>query len=278
MPPRSEAATRSPVPLADGTPHPPNSVESRPSRPVPFLLDLSRMRSFPAFAAVAVLVVGCGGRAIQVSPDGGDGGAGSSSGSGSSSGGSSGSGSSSGASSSGSSSGGTPRVPIYHRPSDAQCLAPAAPGTCGGSGNLSTFQCTSDPQCADAGPTGRCSSDAPAPFAGCHCTYDACASDGDCPSGQLCACHGSAFLYGEGNECMPGDCRVDSDCGPGGYCSPSQSTGGCGGLAGYYCHTAGDQCVDDSDCPMPDAQPAVPACMYSSAAGYWQCAAAPLCV
>lgn len=60
--------------------------------------------------------------------------------------------------------------------------------------------------------------------------------------------------------CMPGNCRVDSDCeSGGGYCSPSQNAGlfvcsdGCsgtcgGGLTGYYCHTAADECVNDCDC------------------------------
>jgi hypothetical protein len=55
------------------------------------------------------------------------------------------------------------------------------------------------------------------------------------------------------------NCQVDSDCGPGGFCSPSRfdinssvdAIGVLGGgmiLSGYFCHTSEDYCVNDSDC------------------------------
>jgi hypothetical protein len=95
--------------------------------------------------------------------------------------------------------------------------------------------------------------------------------DGDCGTGKLCACHGSPYTYGTGNTCTPGNCRVDADCGPGGYCSPAFNTSGCGSLGGYYCHTANDQCVNDNDCPSANV------CTYSASAAVWQCAATVLC-
>jgi hypothetical protein len=71
---------------------------------------------------------------------------------------------------------------------------------------------------------------------------------------------------------MPGNCRVDSDCGANGYCSPTAG-GGCGGVSGYYCHTAEDTCVNDSDCQMngPDV------CEYSTGDGRWECVEEELC-
>jgi hypothetical protein len=98
--------------------------------------------------------------------------------------------------------------------------------------------------------------------------------DTDCASGQVCACHGSAYMFGLGNTCSPGNCRVDADCGAGGFCSPSYDPSACGSLAGYYCHTPADQCIDDSDCP---GQAGLSVCVYSSTAGHWECAQMALC-
>jgi hypothetical protein len=73
---------------------------------------------------------------------------------------------------------------------------------------------------------------------------------------------------------VTGNCRVDADCGAGGYCSPSYDTVGCGGLAGTYCHTAMDKCLNDSDCPTSSGPQA---CVYSTASGYWECQAEKQC-
>jgi hypothetical protein len=67
------------------------------------------------------------------------------------------------------------------------------------------------------------------------------------------------------NYCLMGNCRVDADCGAGGYCSPT--FGSCGsffGVVGYYCHTPKDKCVDDSDCKAAD-------CRYDPVGGSWAC-------
>ena len=152
------------------------------------------------------------------------------------------------------------RVPAYHRADDSACAGAAPAGNCsfgGGSG-----MCSMDSACT-SGVNGRCNmNNGGAVF--CRCTYDLCAHDTDCPTGQACACHGAAF-HPDSNECIAGNCRTDSDCGSAGFCSPT--IGGCGGLAGYYCHTAGDLCIDDSDCTTGSGQ----ACQYVTTSSRWEC-------
>ncbi len=196
-----------------------------------------------------------------------------------SSGGSSGSSSGSSGSSSSSSSGGADggRVPVNHRPNDDQCSTTPQKGSCntGTDSGGPAGQCSSDTQCT-TGTNGRCIySTGGALF--CMCTYDSCKHDTDCTgsAGTVCACHGSPYTNGAGNTCKPGDCRVDSDCGAGGYCSPSLGTSGCGTLQGYYCHTAADTCIDDSDCNGSGGGPQ--ACTYSTTTKHWQCTLVPLC-
>lgn len=242
-------------------------------------------RELVAMVAVSALWA-CGGQTLGV-PSGGDGGSSSSSGSssggssgGSSSGSSGGSSSSSGGSSSssggsGSSSGGVDagRVPTNHRPNDSECTAPAAPGNCPGGGGL-PGACDADPQCT-SGSDGRCIQPSSGVAQGCQCTYDACADDAACPMDQTCACHGSPYTDSQGNTCVAGNCRVDADCGAGGYCSPSSLMAICGySLAGYYCHTPMDQCTDDSDCSTAQG-PAI--CAYSTATSRWQCETEAFC-
>jgi hypothetical protein len=49
----------------------------------------------------------------------------------------------------------------------------------------------------------------------------------------------------------------------------------CGeGVGGYYCHTANDQCVDDSDCVSTGGYAA---CGYSTANGRWECTMIAVC-
>jgi hypothetical protein len=209
-----------------------------------------------------------------VRSSGSSGGSSSTSGSGAGSSGSTGgSGSSSGGGSSGSSSGG--RVPLQHRPSDAQCSTPAPAGDC--TVGPSPIECTGDSSCT-AGTNGRCINRGGGPAAPCFCTYDACVHDTDCPSGTVCACHASPYTDDHGNTCTMGNCRVDADCGAGGYCSPSSLPVACGdSLAGYYCHTAGDLCIDDGDCPSHPTMAVVPGCAYSTKDSRWECVERPYC-
>jgi hypothetical protein len=130
----------------------------------------------------------------------------------------------------------------------------------------------------EAGINGRC----PLGIAGppdYACSYDDCIRDSDCEAGSLCVCRpSSTSLYA--NNCMSGaNCRVDSDCGPGGYCSPSalacSCTCGDSGPTcaygdpcghGYFCHTPGDACINDGDCPTGTI------CNYDRLEQRWDCA------
>jgi hypothetical protein len=164
---------------------------------------------------------------------------------------------------------GAGRVPVNHRPSDAQCSTAAAPGDC-----VAPFPdagCAGDNDCTEADTNGRCINQGGGPAAPCFCTFDECLVDTDCPGGQTCACHGAPYTDGRGNTCVTGNCRVDADCGAEGYCSPSSLTAICGdSLAGYYCHTAADLCIDDSDCSSGG-------CLYSTTDSRWECAVVPVC-
>jgi hypothetical protein len=108
----------------------------------------------------------------------------------------------------------------------------------------------------------------------CGCTYDACEHDTDC-TGETCACHGSPYMASLGNSCVQGNCRIDADCGANGYCSPSEDPNSCGGLLGYYCHTANDQCIDDSDCASSGV--GLEVCGYSTTTNIWSCRMEGLC-
>jgi hypothetical protein len=123
-------------------------------------------------------------------------------------------------------------------------------------------KCLQDSDCTQ-GNNGRCEG------RGCGgaCYYDDCFSDSDC-TGSACLCRASASDSSPNFCATAGDCRTDSDCGQGGYCSPSlvgyvcvcTSPAFCDGSCGpdctcgnscgqgYYCHTKRDTCVDDTDC------------------------------
>jgi hypothetical protein len=101
------------------------------------------------------------------------------------------------------------------------------------------------------------------------CTYDECQTDADC-NGGVCAC-GRDTTPPYNHYCVAGNCRIDSDCG-GQYCSPSVPLG-CGNhyrYVGFYCHTASDECSQDSDCPAtPGSQS--PYCAYDPVVSHWAC-------
>jgi hypothetical protein len=125
--------------------------------------------------------------------------------------------------------------------------------------------CSGDSSCT-AGTNGRCV-ETGGGVEYCTCTYDMCSGDSACPADETCACHGSPYTDGDGNTCVQGNCRVDSDCGANGYCSPSYDVNSCGSLAGYYCHTPEDQCVNDTDCPANGSE----LCAYAATDGRWEC-------
>ena len=78
---------------------------------------------------------------------------------------------------------------------------------------------------------------------------------------------------GRRRSASAGNCRTDSDCGQDGYCSPTPALG-CGpqSWSAYYCHTLGDQCVDDADCDQGNAY-----CAYDTGSSRWVCSTG-LCI
>jgi hypothetical protein len=197
-------------------------------------------------------------------------------------------------------------APMHHRAIAADC-----PSSRGAIASSPACDATSDPTCPEAdcvtdadcvdGPNGRCSHlhRGPANIR-LFCTYDACANDDGCTGGP-CSCRDSA-ASAEANRCFDaGNCRVDADCGAGGYCSPSLigfgfcecptedlcvdagDGTGCfvsydGGLPiavrcvcgntcaapGFYCHTPCDECTNDTDC-------AGGSCLFDAREHRWAC-------
>jgi hypothetical protein len=192
------------------------------------------------------------------------------------------------------------RVPQNHRAAGSACPAQRGSGSWSNPCNLDGAvdagpgECTLDSECT-TGTNGRClPSDAP--FREClnFCSYDGCFGDSDCLDNVPCDCRGGASDT-SANECLTtSNCRVDADCGPGGFCSPSevhnfcfcpspalctpgttacyagttQVSCACGDACGhgYFCHTKTDSCVDDRDCASGET------CNYDTTVGRWDCA------
>jgi hypothetical protein len=159
------------------------------------------------------------------------------------------------------------RTPVNHRAAGAACPQQRGPGMLP---SMCSYDAGPPPGClkdADciAGNNGRCMHPDLTP-AVCvtACSYDECFTDSDCPSGQPCDCRASAAVS-TANVCVMGSqCRVDADCGPGGYCSPSAGYGSFGCGTAYFCHTAGDTCDNDTDCDGSK-------CQYDSMTSHWRC-------
>jgi hypothetical protein len=242
--------------------------------------------------SIAALLSACGGKSYSLgSPEAGQsaGGAENGQGTNTTSGGApstTGGGSPDTSSSGGSAGGG----PTYHRAAAAICPSKRGPGSVVGSASFDYYKktctgdhpycCWSDSQCT-TGSNGRCNDSGKT---GSSCSYDECLTDSDCPSGTPCLCRSSP-TDDSPNSCAAdpgGNCVVDSDCGGGGYCSPSPSPDRCGPGA-YYCHTALDSCVNDTDCPPIVGEdppgsgfscglPSIaPTCTYDAQAKHWAC-------
>jgi hypothetical protein len=167
----------------------------------------------------------------------------------------------------------TPRVPLLHRATADVCAenvtSPCAP-------DAGPLACTTDDECIHVGWTIPMGASCAAVIWGARCVssacvFDTCLRDEDCPSGGACSCRGTTRGGGGsswGNVCVPGNCRVDADCGPGWYCSPTADpgVGPFYGVAGHYCHTPDDACVDDGDCLDASYY-----CAYSREVGHWAC-------
>ena len=172
------------------------------------------------------------------------------------------------------------RVPVKHRAATIACSMDRPASSCPASTTPDAgvaVMCTRDADCT-AGMNGRC--DPPFRLNGCQCSYDQCFADADCTTTTgPCECRpldpataSPSAIVAPGptpkNTCMTGNCRVDRDCGAGGYCSPSQ--GPCGaylGVIGYYCHTPKDTCVDDADCQAQGGGD----CRFDQVTAVWMC-------
>ncbi len=168
--------------------------------------------------------------------------------------------------------------PLNHFPAGATCRSTRPPGINSDDGgktcdpDAGTFcGCGSDSECT-AGTNGRCIVNG---NAGPHCTYDECASSADCTAANTsCAC--GDIDPSSNNVCVPSNCKVDTDCGANGYCSPSYGSCGTygGEYGGIYCHTANDQCTNDTDCT--DAGSGAVSggpgyCAFDTEAAKWTC-------
>lgn len=181
-------------------------------------------------------------------------------------------------------------APLYHRPAGGCCPTERGAGFTGTRCGPTVTSCTggtcwADSDCTDGGTNGRCTG---VQLFGC--SYDECFSDEGCPTRIPCICRASP-TDNTANMCATGSqCAVDSDCGPGGFCSPSPSpaascapgygygwaTGPVPLVGGYACHSAGDTCTNDSDCASFDAGGTFPgraACIYDMQAQHWACSA-----
>jgi len=176
------------------------------------------------------------------------------------------------------------RVPANHRLTGSACVHDRGAGIsdasfCSANAPL-PIACTGDGTCT-AGTNGRCLQSI-GPACNLHCSYDECYGDSDCPGNAPCACRSSATDSAANACATASNCRVDTDCGPDGFCSPSlvgstcaclsetfckpgeascsvtgpngvtvqvpcMCSGNCG--KGYFCHSAKDSCINDSDCP-----------------------------
>ncbi len=142
------------------------------------------------------------------------------------------------------------------RPSAPQCSPSNVPMPSGSDGGA--VACMTDADCANDGLYHWCR--------GGKCVPDQCSTDGDCPTGQACACNdqqvGNAVHT---NACVMTQCRLDSDCGSGQACSPTAQDL-CSGGPFFACHSSADTCRVDADCCT-----SAPSCRYQSAVGHWAC-------
>jgi hypothetical protein len=117
--------------------------------------------------------------------------------------------------------------------------------------------CRAHSQCSEA-ENGRCD------YNGGECTYDECFADEDCQQNALCDCAGGPDAN---HRCLPVECRSDEDCEDGLWCSPSSPLECPQPVVGYYCHTAEDECLVDSDCSGPSSY-----CAFAPDIRAWVCA------
>ena len=166
---------------------------------------------------------------------------------------------------------------VIHREAGSTCPTARGAGAIS-CPDMDGGSCTSNADC-DGGVNGRClRASNPLPCGGAvSCSYDECFMDSDCPA-VPCSCR-SSDTDPSPNVCVTGSgCTVDSDCGPGGLCSPSaapDTVARCWALgATYQCHTPSDQCLTNADCIACDGGVCrVRQCSFESTTKRWTCQA-----
>jgi hypothetical protein len=217
------------------------------------LVTMSLSSALTAATVVLLFCAACGGNARQTTASGGAGagaGAGAGTGAGNNSDASAPDAQAeAGAATRGGACGNVPVVPRDHR-----AVAQACPST-RGSVPLDVTACTDrtgiacarDADCT-AGKNGRCFTNGDKCLT--VCSYDQCLTDSDCAAGP-CVCRSSG-IDPSANGCLASaQCRTDADCPNCQYCSPSyiSNPADCSpGFSTYACHTARDECTDQSDC------------------------------
>lgn len=162
------------------------------------------------------------------------------------------------------------RAPRLHRAADG-CDDVRAAGDVA-TPELYKPSCQSDADCVE-GRNGRCKYYAS--YWGTNgqmslrCTYDACITDADCPSGSICYCDGA----GDANICVVAKCRTDADCPEPSYCSPSTRFVASLQETQFVCRTCADECVDDRNCGA-DPGHREQACLYLPELRHWGCTVA----
>jgi len=173
------------------------------------------------------------------------------------------------------------RTPLRHRPASTACSA-ERPAATTKSDPWPTATCDVDSDCT-AGLNGRCwvgvSLGGVDAGAFRYCSYDECRTETDCPSTgtrRVCLCRGPEIPLAP-NRCVPAECSTDADCGPGSFCSPSPRDWMYPTyvVAGYFCHTPDDECIDDRDCDPPDAFSRL--CSFDISARRWRCMRGEYC-
>jgi hypothetical protein len=164
-------------------------------------------------------------------------------------------------------------VASSHRAVAVACEKARGPGN---PGKSEGGMCKADADCTK-GKNGRCQLRG-ARYRQNECTYDECFSDADCDGGKgVCGCEHDATNQGAGHYCSPGNCRVDADCGKGGFCSPSMPNCSLNGPyypTGYFCHTKKDECTNDDDCKPPSKKgygPIGTRCAWAPESARWVC-------
>ena len=152
-------------------------------------------------------------------------------------------------------------APAVHRATAAACSHDRGPGDF--DTQLMNAQCQADADCT-MGTNGRCLRTKVAARNN-YCSYDTCFADADCGGAKVCTCR---EFPNDDNRCQAGNCKLDADCGAGGYCSPSADPGATNfGTTGWWCHTAKDECADDTDCNSMKREK----CVYDPMITHWSC-------